>query len=69
MSININGDKYLFLEEVLDRVNMKQTDLYIKMKYKEFPRPFKPEKRTFWKESEVEAYLEKTRKEQEKEDV
>jgi predicted DNA-binding transcriptional regulator AlpA len=61
MSININGEKCLSLKEVLEIVNTSQASLYEKLRYNCFPKPFKPESRSFWKESGVDAYLEKTR--------
>lgn len=62
MSININGDEYFSLEEVLERVKMSQASLYEKMRYDRFPKPFKPETRSFWKKSEIEAYIASTKK-------
>jgi predicted DNA-binding transcriptional regulator AlpA len=62
VSININGEKYLSLKEVLKVINISQASLYEKLRYNCFPKPFKPESRSFWKESEIEEYKEKNRK-------
>jgi predicted DNA-binding transcriptional regulator AlpA len=58
MSMIIDGEKYLLLDEVLKKIEMSQSLLYIKMKYDRFPKPLKPR---VWKESEIDEYLERTR--------
>lgn len=63
MSININGEEYLSIQEVLDLVKMSQASVYEKMRYDRFPKAFKPESRAFWKRSEIEDYIAKQKKE------
>lgn len=57
MSININGEEYLSIHEVVDMTKMSQASVYEKMRYDRFPKAFKPESRAFWKRSEIEAYI------------
>ena len=63
MPININGEEYLSIREVLAIVKMSQASVYEKMRYDRFPKAFKPEYRAYWKKSEIEEYVERTKKE------
>ncbi len=60
MSININGEEYLSIHEVLELVKMSQASVYERMRYDRFPKAFKPEYRSYWKRSEIEEYIEST---------
>jgi predicted DNA-binding transcriptional regulator AlpA len=66
MNIVVGGEEYVELEDVLKITGINQTALYIKVKYNEFPKPERivvptPRKRSLWKRSEIDEYLEKTR--------
>jgi predicted DNA-binding transcriptional regulator AlpA len=58
VSVIVEGEKYLFLDELLKKIEISQSLLYVKMKYGNFP---KPTKLRIWKESEIDEYLERTR--------
>jgi predicted DNA-binding transcriptional regulator AlpA len=60
MSVILDGERYLDENEVLEKIKMSRATLYIKMKYENFPKPKKQKKA--WKESDIEEYLEKSRK-------
>lgn len=62
MRIIIDGEEYLKLEDVIKLTGLKQTNLYIKMKYNEFPKPENKKIRALWKKSEIDEYLESTKK-------
>jgi predicted DNA-binding transcriptional regulator AlpA len=64
MNVIIENDEYIDLEEVLQKVGMKQANLYIKMRYNAFPKPRKLPGTSFWRRSEIDAYLESTRSEE-----
>lgn len=67
--IKIDDNEYLELEEVLKMTGMKQASLYEKVRYHCFPQPEKKQieikflrKRNLWKKSDIENYIESTRK-------
>jgi predicted DNA-binding transcriptional regulator AlpA len=65
MKFIIDEEEYIELQDVLKMTGINQTDLYIKIKYNEFPKQKKmivptPRKRSLWKKSEIDAYLEAT---------
>ncbi|MDR1235816.1 MAG: hypothetical protein LBJ96_02305 [Holosporaceae bacterium] len=65
MNIIIDGEEYIGQSEVLELLNMKRHILYSKIKMGDIPSPLKPDERAFWKRSEIDAYLESTRKKKE----
>ena len=67
MKFEIDGEEYLDLREVEGLVGMKQTLIYEKMRYGQFPKHEKKPvvdtvKRSLWKRSEIEEYIESQRK-------
>lgn len=62
MEIIYKNESYISLDEVLEKLNIKEYKLYEKINKKEISAPFKPESRAFWKKSEIEAYLESSKK-------
>ena len=71
MRFKIDGEEYIDLEDVEKLVGMKQTLIYEKMRYNAFPKPEKKQipttvtfvkKRSLWKRSDIEAYIEDDRK-------
>lgn len=64
MEIIYENESYISLEEVLEKLNIKEYKLYEKINKKEISAPFKPESRAFWKRSEIEDYIAKNKKEQ-----
>ena len=62
MEIIYNNEKYISLDEVLNKLQIKEYKLYEKIKNNEISAPFKPDPRAFWKKSDVENYLEDHKK-------
>lgn len=62
MEIIYKNESYISLDEVLEKLKIKEYKLYEKISNKEIPVPFKPESRAFWKKSEIEEYIERTKK-------
>ena len=71
MKFIIDNEEYIDLEDVIEMTGIKQTLLYEKMRYNSFPKPEKKQlpttvtfvkKRSLWKKSEINEYLESTRK-------
>jgi predicted DNA-binding transcriptional regulator AlpA len=67
MSFNIDNEEYLDLDEVIKLTGINQAYIYMKIKYEGFPKPENktvptPRKRKLWKKSEIETYIELTRK-------
>ena len=71
MKLKIDDEEYVDLEEVMKITGLKQSNLYIKMKYNEFPKSEKKpisktvtfvKKHALWKLSEIEEYIESQRK-------
>ncbi len=62
MEIIYKNESYISLDEVLEKLKIKEYKLYEKISNKEIPVPFKPESRAFWKKSDIEAYLAKSEK-------
>ena len=60
--INVDGEKYIRLEDVLEATGIKQSTLYVKIRCKEFPKPENMKIRALWKLSEIEEYIESQRK-------
>jgi predicted DNA-binding transcriptional regulator AlpA len=61
MKITINGEEYIGQNDVLKRLKMKRHILYNKIKQGDISSPLKPDERAFWKRSEIDEYLERTR--------
>ena len=61
MEIIYKNESYISLDEVLEKLKIKEYKLYEKISNKEIPVPFKPESRAFWKRSEIEEYLKKNK--------
>ena len=61
MNIIIDEEEYLKLEDVLELTGLKQTNLYVKIKCKEFPKPEHMKIRALWKKVDIEKYI-KTQK-------
>ncbi len=60
--IIIENEKYIERQDVIKVTGINQTDLYVKLKYEDFPQPHMKEglmpcKRKLWKLSDVEDYL------------
>ena len=64
MEIIYENESYISLDEVLEKLKIKEYKLYEKINNKEIPVPFKPESRAFWKRSDIEAYIKASKKEQ-----
>ena len=64
MEIIYENESYISLEEVLEKLNIKEYKLYEKINKTEISAPFTPESRAFWKRSEIEDYIAKNKKEQ-----
>lgn len=71
MKFILDNEEYIDLEEVVKMTGLSQANLYIKMRYKEFPKSEKKQielkflrKRALWKKSEIEAYIKASKKEQ-----
>lgn len=69
MKFKIDGEEYVDLDEVEKLVGMKQTLIYEKMRYDQFPKSEKKKiditfkrERSLWKKSEIDEYLESTKK-------
>lgn len=69
MKFIVNNEEYLDLEEVVKMTGLSQANLYIKMRYEDFPKSEKKQveltflrKRALWKKSDIEAYLAKSEK-------
>jgi predicted DNA-binding transcriptional regulator AlpA len=67
MKFIVNNEEYLDLEDLEKLVGMKQTLIYEKVRHNKFPKPEKKQvkisflrKRSLWKLSDIEAYLEST---------
>lgn len=67
MNFFIDNEEYVDSEDVQNLVGIKQTLLYEKVRYGQFPRPYEKKvdvtltfkrKRKLWKRSEIEAYIE-----------
>ena len=52
----------LQMEELIKTFKVARTTIYEWMKKDNFPKPCKIGHKNFWKKSEIEAYLESTRK-------
>ena len=62
MEIIFGGEKYISIDEVLRILGIKEYKLYELMDRNEISKPLKPDPRAFWKLSEIEEYMEKTRR-------
>jgi predicted DNA-binding transcriptional regulator AlpA len=60
MKIIIDGQEYIDMSELLEKAGFKQATLYIRLRYTDFPQPIKIPQ-SFWKSSDVDAYLDRTR--------
>lgn len=63
MKILIDNEEYLNIDDVEKLVGQKSTTIDVKVRYGVFPSPIKLPTLKFWKLSEIEEYLENTRKE------
>jgi predicted DNA-binding transcriptional regulator AlpA len=63
MKISIDDEECIGQSEVLRLLSLKRYMLYRKIRAGEVPPPIKPDERAYWKRSEIDAYLEGTRKE------
>ena len=57
MEIIYNNERYISVDEVLEKLQIKEYKLNEKVKNGEIPSPFKPDFRAFWKKSDVDKYL------------
>jgi excisionase family DNA binding protein len=55
-------EKHLSAEEIIEKLGISRKTLDNWIEKGQFPKPFKIGRRIFWKESEIEEYLESTRK-------
>ena len=67
MKFKIDGEEYVDLDEVEKLVGMKQTLIYEKMRYDQFPKSEKKKiditfkrERSLWKKSDIDDYINKT---------
>ena len=58
MKIVIDGNNYIDLPEVARKLGIAESTLKVQVRAKEVPAPTKLKTYTFWKEKEIEAYLE-----------
>ena len=70
MQYLIDNEEYIELSDVEEMVGIKQTLIYEKVRYGQFPQPQEKKvditfkrKRKLWKRSEIEEYVERTKKE------
>jgi predicted DNA-binding transcriptional regulator AlpA len=61
MEIYIEGDTYLDSEEVAKKLGIAEITLQVRTRAKEIPLPIKLKSRIWWKKSQIDEYLEKTR--------
>ena len=57
ISILINGEEFLDVDNVLKLTTLNYTKLYELLRYNVFPKPVSIKNKNFWKKSEIEAYL------------
>lgn len=69
MKYTIDNEEYIELSDVQEMVGIKQTLIYEKVRYGQFPQPQEKKvditfkrKRKLWKKSEIEEYIERTKK-------
>ena len=62
MNIIIDNEKFIDSEEVADRLDIALSTLKVKVRAKEIPLPIKLKTYTFWRESDIETYLEDHKK-------
>ena len=60
--IIIDNNEYLDAEEVANIMDIAEITLRVRVRAKEAPKPIKLKTITYWKKSEIDEYLEKTRK-------
>jgi predicted DNA-binding transcriptional regulator AlpA len=58
ISILINGEEFLDVDNVLELTALNYTKLYELLRYSIFPKPIRMKNRNLWKKSDIEAYLE-----------
>lgn len=70
MRYTIDNEEYLDLSDVEELVGIKQTLIYERVRYGKFPKPREKKvditfkrKRKLWKKSEIEEYIELSKKE------
>ena len=68
MQYTIDNEEYIELSDVQDMVGIKQTLIYKKVRYGQFPKPLEKKvditfkrKRKLWKRSEIEDYIAKSK--------
>jgi predicted DNA-binding transcriptional regulator AlpA len=61
MKFSIGAIDYIDYEEVAKKIGIAQSTLKVMVRAKEVPLPIKLKSRVFWKESEIDEYLERTR--------
>jgi predicted DNA-binding transcriptional regulator AlpA len=59
--IIIDGIEYLDLKEASSAIGVAEITLRTRVRAKEAPKPIKLKAVTYWKKSEIDEYLEKTR--------
>lgn len=55
-------DEMLQMEDLIKTFKVARTTIYEWMKNEKFPKPCKIGHKNFWKRSEIESYIESTRK-------
>jgi predicted DNA-binding transcriptional regulator AlpA len=59
-------DEFLTVKDLVDMLKVSRFTISVwKKEKKEFPKPFNVGRKLLWKKSEIEAYMESTRKEKE----
>jgi predicted DNA-binding transcriptional regulator AlpA len=58
----IDGVEVLDVKAVLELTGLHNTKLYELLRYDRFPKPLVVKNKNFWKKSEIEEYMESTRK-------
>jgi predicted DNA-binding transcriptional regulator AlpA len=65
VNIIIDNKRYIDSEEVARKIGIARSTLKVMVRAKEVPMPMKLKTLTFWEESEIDEYLERTREENE----
>ena len=62
MKFQINNETYVTLEDVEKMIDLKRTSISMLVRFCGFPKPEKIEIRKAWKLSDIEEYIEKSKK-------
>jgi predicted DNA-binding transcriptional regulator AlpA len=59
MEFSVNDEKYITMEDVEKLVGLKESSIYMRVRFGHFPQPIKWEVRQAWKKTDIEEYLQK----------